>query len=96
LLDLSDADLRDQSHNTEKYFGIKSMTEPHYSMGAAYANLNLLRSQSRQVEVAAVSAFSDGATVSSEDLIQALNRLSSGFHILCCRVLSGYYQGVNK
>ena len=91
LLGLSDADLRKQSHNTEEYFDIKAMTEPHYSMGIAYAQLNLLRSQSRQVEVAAVSAFKDGKTVSFEELILALNRLSSCFHILCCRVLSGYY-----
>ena len=91
LLGLSDTDLRGQSHNPEKYFGVKAMTLPHYSMGQAYAHLNLLRSQSRQVEVIAVSAFRDGNAVSFEELILALNRLSSCFHILCCRVLSGYY-----
>ena len=85
--------LRDQSHHPQKYFGVKAMTLAHYEMGEAYALLNLLRSQTRQSEVAAVRAFRDGHEVSRPDIVQALNRLSSGFHILCCRVLSGYYSG---
>jgi ethanolamine utilization cobalamin adenosyltransferase len=91
LLGLDSAGLRDQSHHPDKHFGVKAMTLPHYEMGEAYALLNLLRSQSRQVEVAAVRAFRDGHEVLRQDIVQALNRLSSGFHILCCRLLSGYY-----
>ena len=91
LLGLSSAELRDQSHYPEKHFGVKAMTLPHYSMGIAYAHLNLLRSLSRQVEVSAVSAFRDGHEVSRQEIVLALNRLSSGFHIMCCRLLSDYY-----
>jgi len=91
LLGLSSAELREQSHNPEKFFGVKAMTLPHYSMGDGYAHLNLLRSQSRQVEVTAVAAFRNGGEVSRQEIVLALNRLSSGFHIMCCRLLSGYY-----
>jgi len=91
LLGLSSAELRDRSHYPEKHFGVKAMTLPHYSMGIAYAHLNLLRSLSRQVEVSAVSAFRDGHEVSRQEIVLALNRLSSGFHIMCCRLLSDYY-----
>jgi len=91
LLGLSSAELREQSHHPDKHFGVKAMTLPHYSMGEGLAQLNLLRSQSRQVEVAAVDAYLSGNTVSNQEIVLALNRLSSGFHILCCRLLSGYY-----
>ena len=93
LLGLSSAELREQSHHPDKYFGVKPMALPHYGMGAGFAHLNLLRSQSRQVEIAAVSAFRNGSTVTNQEIVLALNRLSSGFHILCCRLLSGYYNG---
>lgn len=85
--------LRAQSHNPQKFFGVKAMTLPHYGMGEAYARLNLLRSQSRQAEAAAVAAHREGRTVTRTDIVTALNRLSSAFHILCCRLLSGYYEG---
>ena len=91
LLGLSNAELREQSHNPQKYLGVKAMTLPHYSMGEGFAYLNLLRSQSRQAECAAVQAFRSGSDVSNEDVVLALNRLSSGFHIMCCRLLSGHY-----
>ena len=91
LLGLSNAQLREQSHNPQKYLGVKAMTLPHYSMGEGFAHLNVLRSQSRQAECAAVQAFRSGKEVSNEDVVLALNRLSSGFHIMCCRLLSGHY-----
>jgi len=91
LLGMSSAELREQSHHPEKHFGVKAMTPPHYSMGVGLAHMNLLRSQARQVELAAVSAYRNGNKVSNQEMILALNRLSSGFHILCCRLLSGFY-----
>jgi len=91
LLGLSISELRDQSHNPEKYFGVKAMTKPHYSMGEGFAHLNLLRSMTRQAEVAAVQALMDDREESCHEIVIALNRMSSGFHILCCRLLSGYY-----
>ena len=91
LLGLDSAELRKQSHNPDEHFGIKAMTPPHYEMGDAYAHINLLRTLSRRVEVMAVKAFRNERVVARQDIVQALNRLSSGFHIICCRLLSGYY-----
>ena len=91
LLGLSIAELRDQSHNPEKYFGVKAMTMPHYSMGEGFAHLNLLRSMTRQAEVTAVQALMEDHADPCHEIVIALNRMSSGFHILCCRLLSGYY-----
>lgn len=98
LFGLDGAELRAQSHNPQKYFGVKAMTLPQYGMGEAYARLNLLRTQSRQAEIAAVAAYREGGTPSREggmtahaDIVTALNRLSSGFYVMCCRLLSGFY-----
>ena len=96
LFGLDGEELRDHSHHSQKHYGVKAMTLPHYSMGESYALLNLLRSQTRQAEVAAARAFRGaGRTVTRPDMMYALNRLSSAFHVLCCRILSGYYNKNN-
>ena len=91
ILGLDSAELRAQSHDTEKYFGIKPMQVPSYQNGAAYAGLNLIRTTVREAEVLAVRAFRQDSGVSRTDIIETLNRLSSACHILMCRYLAGYY-----
>lgn len=92
MLGLSQETLREQSHNTKKYFGVKSMTLPDYSMGPVYAGLNLIRTEVREVELAAVTAFQDPERPDQsqrEDIIQVLNRLSSAVYVMMCRYLQG-------
>lgn len=92
MLGLSPDTLREQSHNTKKYFGVKSMTLPDYSMGPVYAGLNLIRTEVREVELAAVTAFQDPESPDKsrrEDIIQVLNRLSSAVYVMMCRYLQG-------
>lgn len=92
MLGLSPDTLREQSHNTKKYFGVKSMTLPDYSMGPVYAGLNLIRTEVREVELAAVTAFQDPESPGKsrrEDIIQVLNRLSSAVYVMMCRYLQG-------
>jgi len=89
LFGLSFAELREQSHNPQKYFGIAPMTRPECEYGKVYALLNVLRAAVREVELAAVTAFETEAGVTRPDLVTALNRLSSGLHILMCRVMQG-------
>lgn len=91
IIGLDSAQLRAQSHDPEKYFGIKPMQVPSYTSGTAYAGLNLIRATVREAEVLAVKAFRQGSTVRRTDIIEALNRLSSACHILMCRYLAGYY-----
>ncbi|NLL62709.1 MAG: ATP-binding protein [Ruminococcaceae bacterium] len=89
ILGLSFDEIRTQSHDPEKYFGIKVMTLPSYSMGSEFAGLNLLRTEIRQLELVAVAAFCNGKKIEHADIIKILNRLSSAVHIMMCRYLKG-------
>jgi ethanolamine utilization cobalamin adenosyltransferase len=89
LMGLDEAGLRHVSHNVKAEIGIDHPV-PHYSMGRLAIGLNSLRTEIRRVELAAVSTFTDPVRL---DIIQALNRLSSGVYILFCRFLAGDYKG---
>ena len=76
--------LREVSHNPTKYFGVKHsfVSKKH---GMSVAKLHVLRAKSREVELAAVNAFvSSEGHCSREDIVSALNRLSSIMYILVC------------
>ncbi|MDR0447588.1 MAG: hypothetical protein LBH07_02860 [Treponema sp.] len=119
LLGFSSGELRKRSHNPEKYFGRKHLLM-HYSMGALCLRLNLLRTQVREAELAAVTTLRDslnpgnpsdsGIPLNSgdppnstdsidptkcwycrEDIVKALNRLSSLFYILIYKYLPKDY-----
>lgn len=85
VLGLNSEAIRYNSHYVEKVFGIKHPI-PNYKMGELAVQLNLLRAKSRETELCAARAFEDG---SRNDIIEALNRLSSIFYILECKLLSG-------
>ncbi|MDR1825460.1 MAG: hypothetical protein LBR27_09100 [Bifidobacteriaceae bacterium] len=93
LLGLSDAELRRQSHNPREVFGV-----PHFAAsledGEAVIALNALRTAAREVELAAYEAFkqADGTTPEHEDIILALNRLSSAFYLMMFKAKAGEYQ----
>jgi len=92
ILGLSHAELRERSHDPQKFFGIKQMVLPDYTMGREYALLNQLRSQIRETEVAAVQAFRVGDRYTRKDIVEELNRLSSALHIMMCMYLAGQYR----
>lgn len=85
LCDLTPDELREHSHFPQKYYG-----QPHFmpsgSDSRLLLQLNKVRTVVRQTELAAFDAFKtkDGA-VEREDIILALNRLSSLFWILMIR-----------
>lgn len=96
ILGMNDKELREHSHNVKKYFGMDHPI-PNYKMGRMAADLNRLRAKVREVELAAARAFmSEDGSVERPDIIQHLNRLSSGVYIVFCRWLSGYYEGGRK
>ena len=82
ILGYSSGELREISHNTEKHYGRKYLLM-HRSMGPLCLRLNLLRAIVREAELAAVAAL--GHT--REDIVKALNRLSSLFYILIFKYL---------
>lgn len=92
IIGLTHAELRERSHDPMKFFNIKQMLLPDYSMGKHYAMLNELRTAVRETEVAAERAFSEGRKCTRPDLIEELNRLSSAVHIMMCMYLAGMYK----
>lgn len=92
LLGLDAAALREQSHNPQKYYG-QSHFMPAYTDGDALLALNKVRTAVRRTERAAYRAFcdADGAVI-REDIILALNRLSSLYWILEIKTKAGIYR----
>lgn len=80
ILGLSSGEMREQSHNPEKYFN-RGHLLMHHSMGALSLRVNCLRTAARETELAAIAANCN------EDIIEALNRLSSLFYILIYKYL---------
>ena len=91
ILGLTHEQLRERSHNPMKFYNIKQMLLPDYTMGVEYALLNQIRSAVRETEVAATQAFREGTKYTRQDIIQELNRLSSAMHIMMCMYLGGEY-----
>lgn len=91
ILGLTHAEIREHSHNPMKFYKIKQMVLPNYSMGKVYAMLNQLRAAIREVEVSAAEAFHNGKKYERMDIIETFNRLSSVLHIMICRYLADDY-----
>lgn len=92
LLGMNENELREISHNPKKYFTMDHFM-PNYKQGEIVIAVNSLRSLTREVEITAYNAFSkENGEVEREDIIKALNRLSSLFYILMFRYLKGVYK----
>lgn len=86
LLGLTPGELREQSHYPQKYFG-QSHFMPSYHDPAALLAVNKVRTVVRQTELAAYRAFRDeNGAVTRNDILLALNRLSSLCWILEIRL----------
>ena len=91
LFGLDSAGIREASHHVREYCGIDHPV-PDHEMGGLAVELNYLRTQVRETELSAMKAFSDmSGHLERPDIIEGLNRLSSGVYILFLRTLSGYY-----
>ncbi|MCR4817440.1 MAG: hypothetical protein K5841_00610 [Fretibacterium sp.] len=96
LWGLSEEEIHQRSHHPERYYGLGHIL-PHADMGRWAAELNLLRTLVRKVELCACRAFAssdevDGVT--RPDFIKVLNRLSSALYILTYKYLSEGYDRV--
>ena len=102
ILGYSSNELRERSHNPEKYYGYKHLIMRH-SMGPLSLRMNLLRAAAREAEIAAVAVLrepvdrdsasceQDAVKRSRKDIVEALNRLSSLFYILIYKYLPKDY-----
>lgn len=82
LLDMTPQQLREKSHFPQEHFG-----QPHFMPscgdGPTVLELNRLRSMVREAELDAAHAFCDrDGLPTREDILQALNRMSSAVYIL--------------
>lgn len=79
---LDEETIHEVSHRPLKYLGHDHLL-PDACYGANAALLNLLRALSREVELAACRAFvTDEFSLSRQDIVQGLNRLSSALYVL--------------
>ena len=84
--------LRAHSHHPSQYYGMHHFL-PTYRHGEIVANLNKLRTLTRESELVAYRAFKDEyGQATREDLIRALNRLSSLFWIMMFKYLTDQYK----
>lgn len=91
ILGMNSQRLRYVSHNLTEEFGIQHSV-PHYTMGKTCVALNYLRTFVRETELYAVNAFYDEDNkVSRNDIVEALNRLSSCVYIIFCKKVAGQY-----
>ena len=77
LCGLTQQQLRQHSHDPQKYYGVPHFM-PAVTDGAAILQLNKARTAARAAELAAAHAFADRR----QDLLQALNRMSSMLYLL--------------
>ena len=85
LCGLTQQEQRNRSHRPQDYYG-----QPHFMPEAADGEqilvLNLCRCAARNAELAATRAFTDeNGNCSREDILRALNRMSSMIYILMIR-----------
>lgn len=94
LFGMDEQQLRYASQHVYESLGIQHIV-PSAKLGEVGASLNRLRTQVRECELAAVRAFS-GAADERIDIVQALNRLSSGIYILTCRLVAQGFGGAKQ
>ena len=78
--------LHEQSHNVKEYFGFPHPA-PDHTMGILSLKLNTLRTRVREIELTAINTFSSTDThiQKRDDIVTALNRLSSAIYWLFCK-----------
>ena len=82
LYGLSEAQQRQHSHFPQDHYGIPHFM-PDYSDGERVLTLNRCRTAARSAELAAAAAFTDeDGNLTREDIVKALNRMSSMIYIL--------------
>ncbi len=92
LLDLDEQMLREYSHNPKKYFNSEHLFGIDLTFNKKTITLNYLRTKVREVEIFAVKTFFTDGVLEREDIIKALNRLSSGVYIAMLKAESGVYE----
>ena len=89
LCGMTQQQLRDRSHRPQDYYG-----QPHFMPAVTDPKLllqvNRARCMARSAELAAVDAFSDrDGVITREDILRALNRMSSMLYLVMIQLKAG-------
>lgn len=90
LLGMDEKMIQEISHFPKKYLGVGHLLV-NYKMGKTMIYLNKLRTSVRETELSAANAFIHGEQIERPDLLKALNRLSSTFYVMMCRLSANKY-----
>lgn len=91
VLKMDEKELREMSHQPEKYFG-EGHFSPDYKMGIGMVLMNSIRTFVRETEIIAYQAYKDEeGNTKRDDIMLALNRLSSLCLVLMFKIKTGYY-----
>lgn len=86
LFGLNPDELRAHSHHPDKYYGVKHF-RPGAVQGKLMSALNIVRVLARETELKAMAAFWKAEKgLEREDILLALNRMSSAAYVLMCRL----------
>ncbi len=90
FLGMDSAGLREASHNPQERFK-RGHILPSEALSLTGATLNLFRARVREIELAAMVAFSRGDKIERPDIIKVLNRMSSACYVMMFFELAGRY-----
>jgi ethanolamine utilization cobalamin adenosyltransferase len=80
---MDEEEIHDSSHHPRKYFGLPHFMPVSVGDGEAVLTLNALRAMVREVEILAYEAFkNESGPPDREDILKAVNRLSSALYVL--------------
>ncbi|GAA6326271.1 ethanolamine utilization cobalamin adenosyltransferase [Fusobacterium ulcerans] len=84
--------IKEISHNPKKFFGIGHLFDISIKNSILVLKLNEMRSNSREVEIAGVTAFSnEKGIVVKKEILKVLNRLSSVIYVMMLKGEKGEY-----
>jgi len=92
LLGLSAKELREHSHNPQKYYKVDHLFNLDYTAPEVVLDLNYLRTKARELEIKAFKAYYECSKLKREDIIKGLNRLSSAFYIMELKAVAKIYK----
>jgi ethanolamine utilization cobalamin adenosyltransferase len=92
LLNMNEKEIREMAHHPEKHFDHGHFM-PDFKMGVGIVALNTVRTAVRETELAAYQAFKkEDGTTERDDIILALNRLSSLCYVMMVKYRTGHYK----
>lgn len=84
--------IKEISHNPKKFFGIGHLFDISIKNSILVLKLNEMRSNSREIEIAGVTAFlNEKGIVAKKEILKALNRLSSVIYVMMLKGEKGEY-----